>query len=210
MVSHVQPHTTLRGRESTDSPRILQGGRAPVSSAPPRFPRRIRPPPRQPKALPWKHGTKGMYRLPRSAKSRHPTARSTARDDSRLGSSCVGGGCDKEEIIPFRRGLDHAGGCSAVVRDESGICGRATLDTSTDPFVATWPDEEAADGLMHSGLLWRESGFGRETELATEGVPQEIAEACRPVRELLLCRLVLRSCLAMAKLVGHSSSGFFF
>lgn len=92
--------------------------------------------------------------------------------------------------MPLRQGPGYAAGCSAVVNDDSGVCGGASFDPETGPFMTPWPNEEAADGLMHGGLLWRESGFGRETELATEGVPQGIAEACRPVRELLLCRLV--------------------
>lgn len=178
----VRPHTTLWGGGSTDSPRI-HGGRVLISSAPPRTPRRIRPPPRQPKALAGTYRKPAIYKLPRSARKRHPPPRSATRDESRLCSSRIRSGCHREGAIPLRRGPDFAGGCSAAVRDEGGVCGGATLDPGNAPFVARWPDEEAVDGLMHGGLLWRESGCGRETELTTDGVPQEIAEACRPVRE---------------------------
>lgn len=177
-----RPHTSPLGGRSKDSPKRRDVGRAPVSSAPPRTPRRIRPPPRQPKAIPGNCRKRGMYGLPRCTKNRHPTT-STPQNEPRLGDSFVGGGYDEEETLTLRRGPDYVGGCSAVVASESGVCGGASLDDGTPAFAATRPDEAAADGMMHGGLLWRESGVGRETELATDGVPQGFEEACRPVRE---------------------------
>lgn len=174
-----RPHTSPWGGRSTHTPKNFHGGRAPVSSAPPRFPRKIRPPPRLPEGLPGNCHKKGMYRLPRSAKNRRPTARTT-RHEPRLGSF-ISGGYDTEEAKPLRRGPDYAGGCSPIVGSEGGVCGGVTWDVGTAPFVATRPDEEASDGVMHGGLLWRESGFGREIDLATKGVPQGTTEACQPV-----------------------------
>lgn len=51
------------------------------------------------------------------------------------------------------------------------------------PVGTSWPAEEAPDGVVGDGPLWRDSGFGRVTELIVEGLPQGIAEASEPVRE---------------------------
>lgn len=177
----VRPRTTLWEGGSTDSPRI-RGGRIPISPEPTRTPRRIRPPPRQPKILPRNYRKHAMYGLPRSTKSRRPTIGSTTHDEPRLGSSRVCRGYDREEETPLNPAPQYTGCRSADVRDGGEVCGGTALDPDTPPFVATWSDEETADGLMHGGLLWRESGFGRETELTAKGTPQGIAEACRLVR----------------------------
>lgn len=174
----VRPHTALRVGGSTDSP-IIHGGRAPISSAPPATPWRIRPPPRQQKALPGTYRKHTISRLPGIAKKGHPPPRSTTR----VGSSRVGSSYHKEGAVTLLRDPEYASDYSAAVRDECGVCGDAALDPGDVPFVATWPDEESADGLMNNGLLWRESGFGREMELTTERVRQGVAEACQPVRE---------------------------
>ncbi|CAM9118063.1 unnamed protein product [Hapterophycus canaliculatus] len=52
-----------------------------------------------------------------------------------------------------------------------------------DPVGTDWPAEEAPEGVGRVGPLWRDSGFGRVTELILEGLPQGIAEACQPMME---------------------------
>lgn len=178
----IRPRTTLGGGGSTNSSRI-RGECHPISSASPRTPRRIRPPPRQPKAFPGKYRQHAGYKLTRSARKPRPPPGSTTRDQPRPGcSSGDGGGCRSEESVSLGLGLAHAESCSAVVREEAGIGRGASSKLDDVPFMATPQDEETASSLMYGGLLWRESGFGRETELITLGVPQGLAEACRPVR----------------------------
>lgn len=93
----------------------------------------------------------------------------------------------REEAASLCQSPGCVGSCSTKFRDKRGVRdvtkrGIACLP-GTVPLTATWPAEEAPDGLMYGGLLWRESGLGREVEITPEGVPREMAEACRPVSE---------------------------
>eukprot|EP00903_Cladosiphon_okamuranus_P019584 g18012.t1 len=156
-----------------------------------------------PKALPRKYRKNATFRLPTSARHRLPATSSKMRDEPGLGGIRGGSVRDEEEPMTRHKGPGFATGCSAVVRDDSGICWGSSFDPATDPFMTAWQNEEAADGLMHGGLLWRESGFGRETELGTEGVPQGIAEACGPVVEYLQRQLSIAAAASPAE--GASS-----
>lgn len=111
----------------------------------------------------------------------------TTPGESRLGSRTIDLERRDEPAWPSQGPGYYAGSCSTEVRGKSGLQGAMREGMACAPGVvpvmATWPAEEAPDGLMHGGLLWRESGYGRELECTTEGVPQEIAGACRPVSE---------------------------
>lgn len=112
---------------------------------------------------------------------------STTPDESRLDSRTLNLECRDESARPSQDPAYYAGSFSTEFRGKGGIQGPMregmTCVPGVVPVVTTWPAEEVPDGLMHGGLLWRESGFGRELEYTTEGVPQEIAGACRPVSE---------------------------
>ncbi len=93
---------------------------------------------------------------------------------------------------PDRRGGadDGAGGSAddavaegrvGAVRCKPGRGGVSSAPGVIAPSLATWPEEEAADGLMHGSLLWQECGFGRQAELTSEGDLRGIADACAPV-----------------------------
>lgn len=177
-----RPCTTLCGTGRTDYS-SNPDGRAPISTPSP-IPRKVRPPRHQSKAFPGKFRRPEMYIWPRSAKKRRPIPSNATPHGSRL-ESCISNFDRKGGAASLYQGPGYAGSCSAEGLDEGGVRGVIRGGTTSVPGVIPLVEtrEEAPDGLMHGGLLWRESGFGREMEITTDRVPQEMVEACRPVSE---------------------------
>ncbi|CAM9144356.1 unnamed protein product [Scytosiphon promiscuus] len=148
------------------------GGERHNASLPSPAPRKIRPSSCKASSSP------GAYLKDGTLKSRRRKQHNTRHSESRLGNRgvCEDGEAERR-VSPSIQESTRFGG-AACGEQSSALGAVVTVGTG-------WPAEEAPDGVVKDGPLWRDSGFGRVTVLILDGVPQGIAEACQPVIECL-------------------------
>lgn len=180
--THVRPRTrSICGEDCAGYPGD-SGERHFVSLAPLAH-RRIRPSSCKVPASPWAYHKDGMYKLPGRARMFN-----TRSDGSRLGSRVVRDDGEADLLTSPCQGAELIGSCFAAVQENERLGGATWEEQSfasgaVVPASTGWPTEEAPGKVIKNGPLWRDSGFGRITELILDGVPQGIADASQPVRK---------------------------